>query len=118
MPKTIIGDFIEELGAGMVESKLEHVISDAALSAVVHGNGRRKAKAMPALIRFKCAPYSSLKERVLPVRLSALTGRDELGITLRIVKHDEILEDITHEFKSLLESNLDGSDIKTYIGSV
>lgn len=44
MSKTNITEFIGELGAGTVESKLEHVLSDAALSAVMHGDGKRKSK--------------------------------------------------------------------------
>lgn len=44
MPKTDVVDFLGELGAGTVQEKLEQVLSDVALSVVLHGDGRKKGK--------------------------------------------------------------------------
>lgn len=44
MPQTNVKDFIEELGAGVFIEKLAHVLSDAALATITHGNGTKKAK--------------------------------------------------------------------------
>lgn len=44
MANTNINDFIEEIGAGVVKEKIEHVLSEAALATVIHGAGKRKGK--------------------------------------------------------------------------
>lgn len=44
MAETNIDDFISELGAGVFKEKLSHVLSEAALGTILHGNGKRKGK--------------------------------------------------------------------------
>jgi len=44
MKETSVGNFIEELGAGVFREKLAHALSEAALATVTHGNGKRKGK--------------------------------------------------------------------------
>lgn len=78
----------------------------------------KDSNAMPALILFKCKPYSSLHSRSFPVRASVLTSGNSPKIIFRIIKHEEILEDMAEEFKRSLEEKLEDSDIKTYLGSM
>lgn len=42
--ETNVDDFISELGAGIFKEKLAHALSQAGLSAVNHGDGKRKPK--------------------------------------------------------------------------
>jgi len=44
MSKTNVDEFMDELNAGILKEKMAHVLSEAALGVVVHGNGRVKAK--------------------------------------------------------------------------
>lgn len=41
---TNVDDFIGELGAGVIKEKLSHVLSEAALGVITHGNGNKKGK--------------------------------------------------------------------------
>ncbi len=42
--KTNVEDFMGELGAGAFTQKLAHILSEAALNQVLHGQGNKKSK--------------------------------------------------------------------------
>jgi hypothetical protein len=41
MPQTNVDDFISELGAGVFKEKLAHILSEAAMGTILHGNGKK-----------------------------------------------------------------------------
>lgn len=44
MPETNVEDFVSGLGVGVIKKKIAHVLSEAALATVLHGNGSKKGK--------------------------------------------------------------------------
>lgn len=81
---------------------------------------RIEAKAsgdMPSIIKFKCAPYAGLDERVFEIRISILTGDDKPKLSFRILKLESIQEEIAEEFKGKLSDALKENKIDTFIGN-
>jgi len=73
---------------------------------------------LPALITFKCAPYSHMQEREFQMRLSILTGHDKPSISMRLIQMEKATEEMTEEFKSIIIKELESTKIKTFIGSI
>jgi len=77
-----------------------------------------KQDGLPSFIVFKCVPYEGLKERPFHMRLSLRTARgDAPSFVLRIVRLEREQEEITKEFRGLLDEKFKSTDIKTYIGT-
>jgi len=72
---------------------------------------------IPSSFCFTCMPYVGLSDRQFYLRLSLITGGEKPVFILRIIKHDEIKEEMTKEFKSILDDSLKDDDIKIFIGS-
>ena len=53
-----------------------------------------QAEQIPQRMAFTCAPFSGLQERTFALRLSILTGGDKPRMKLRIVLHEQHLEEI------------------------
>jgi uncharacterized protein YfdQ (DUF2303 family) len=72
----------------------------------------------PAIINFTCQPYADLNERTFSLRLGVLTTNPP-GVTLRIVRQEQIGEEMAEEFKALLEVRLNSMEpkIPTLIGT-
>lgn len=76
-----------------------------------------KAKGdLPAFIKFTCTPYPCLTERTFVMRVSILTGSEKPVLTLRVLKLEQIEEEIAIEFKDKLAENLKEATIKVYLG--
>lgn len=76
-----------------------------------------KAKdAEPAYLYFTCIPYTGLKARTFEMRLSIITGETP-RLTLRIVRHEQAVEEMSEELKTLLIEQLKGDQVTTYLGS-
>lgn len=62
----------------------------------------RNANSLPAEIEFKCVPYQNLEQRAFTLRLSILTSSDAPKMSLRIARHEQVIEEMAEEFKDLL----------------
>lgn len=78
------------------------------------------AMIMPAIVNFKCKPYSDLIEREFVLRVSILTGDDKPVLVMRVLQLEAVQEEITEEFKALIVDSLEekGCATKTFIGNV
>lgn len=72
---------------------------------------------MPAYIMFKTSPYIGLSQRDLIVRLSVLTGGPKIEVSLRINQHEAVKEEMAEEFQSILELDLESTEMPVYIGN-
>ncbi len=73
---------------------------------------------LPSLIRFTCVPYLHLKPREFSFRVSVLTGGDRPTLSLRLIKLEEMKEQIADEFKAVIVDGLFPTDAEVYMGSV
>lgn len=64
---------------------------------------------IPTKIEFSCYPYKELSERKFTLRLGVLTGGDKPYITLRIIKHEEHIEDMAMELADKTSEKLGGT---------
>lgn len=83
----------------------------------LHSIGAKNKDSLPAFILFKCVPYSGLPERKFIIRVSILTGYEKPIFNLRIVKQEQHIEEMAEEFKAIVIEGLEGTEIKTFIGS-
>lgn len=60
------------------------------------------ADPLPATIDFSCQAYAGLPTRTFRVRLSVITGSDKPAIGLRIVKHEQHVEEMAQELAQLV----------------
>tara|TARA_R110002110_G_scaffold415835_1_gene657179 strand:- start:11646 stop:12449 length:804 start_codon:yes stop_codon:yes gene_type:complete len=68
----------------------------------------------PARFIFKCVPFEGLQERSIALRLSIVTG-EKPRFTLRIIRPDQLRQEIVEEFRQLLVAQL-GNDLPVAIG--
>lgn len=71
----------------------------------------------PVAFSFTCKPYTDLQERTFLLRISPITGRDALGFGLKVLKLEEIQEEIALEFKDKLIEGFADTEVKTFIGN-
>lgn len=67
---------------------------------------------IPTLIYFTCQPYDALEERVFVMRLSILTSEPQPTLRLRIVKHEEHVEEMAKELALIVRMELGADDDK------
>lgn len=72
---------------------------------------------LPAVIEFSCEPFSGLSERTFRIRVAINTGSAEPKFNLRIVGLEAAQDEITDEFKKLVEEKLKDLPINVFIGS-
>lgn len=72
---------------------------------------------IPAMVYFTCTPYTGLAERTFVMRLGVLTGGDKPAINLRIIKHEEHVQEVADELRSRLETAFVGKSVACRIGS-
>ena len=75
-----------------------------------------KDKPLPSLINFSCNPFRSLPMRKFTMRVSILTGSKAPRFKLRVVCKEKHLEEMSCEFKELIDIMFKDIDIDTYIG--
>lgn len=77
----------------------------------------KSADMPPAYLHFTCEPYRGLAVRTFDIRLSIITDRAP-ALTLRIVRHETVQEEMAEEFENLINSKLNEIQppIKTFIG--
>lgn len=68
---------------------------------------------LPTQIRFICAPYTGIKERIFIARLGVMTGEKAPSITLRIINFETHIEEMAAEFASLIR---DQSTLPVFVG--
>ncbi|MEQ4765163.1 YfdQ family protein [Providencia rettgeri] len=96
----------------------DHEDSDFSAKRSVMENVEAKSKdIMPAAFEFKCTPYEELQERAIKLRYSILTSHDTPALILRIVQLENLEEQMAQEFRDLLASKFEGSQIETFIGN-
>lgn len=98
------------------KDEASHTVSDfgarqSGLSEIEAVSG---AGELPSLIEANVVPAQGLRPRIIPLRLSVITG-DKPGIVLRIVSLETIQEAIAIEFRDLLESLL-ANNVPVHIG--
>lgn len=71
---------------------------------------------IPTLIYFKCQPYDVLEERVFVMRLSILTSEPQPTLRMRIVKHEEHIEQMADELADKVNAALGRPDGAVLIG--
>jgi uncharacterized protein YfdQ (DUF2303 family) len=72
---------------------------------------------LPAFITLTLKPYADLQERSITLRCSILTGSDKPVFTLRIVKQEELDEQLVNEFKQLIQNKVKPLNTSVFIGS-
>lgn len=96
----------------------DHEDSDFSAKKSIMENVEAKSKdIMPAAFEFKCTPYEELQERAIKLRYSILTSHDTPALVLRIVQLENLEEQMAQEFRDLLASKFEGSQIETFIGN-
>lgn len=76
------------------------------------------AALFPSFIHFRCAPYEDLQERSLTLRVSTTHSEHKPPtVTLRLVRKNQIIEDIAKEFAAKISEELAGVTDKIYLGS-
>lgn len=96
----------------------DHGVSDFAAERTDLERIEARGRDMPPPARFifKCVPYEGLKERSIALRLSIVTG-EKPRFTLRIIRPDQLRQEIVEEFRDLLVSRL-GKDIPLVVGTL
>lgn len=96
----------------------DHEDSDFSANRSVMESVEAKSKdIMPAVFEFKCTPYEELQERAIKLRYSILTSHDTPALILRIVQLENLEEQMAQEFRDLLASKFEGTQIETFIGN-
>lgn len=96
----------------------DHEDSDFSAKRSIMENVEAKSKdIMPAAFEFKCTPYEELQEHIIKLRYSILTSHDTPTLVLRIVQLENLEEQIAQEFRDLLASKFEGTQIETFIGN-
>jgi len=76
----------------------------------------RNANNLPAYIHVTLKPYADLQERTISLRCSLLTGGSEPVFSLRIIKEEELDEELVNEFKNLIQEKVKPLNTNVYIG--
>ncbi|MBS3998128.1 MAG: DUF2303 family protein [Hydrogenophaga sp.] len=74
--------------------------SRSAFESVTASSG---ADPLPTTIYFACEPYAGLSPRTFVLRLSILTGNDKPALCLRIVKHQEHVEEMAADLAKVVD---------------
>lgn len=69
---------------------------------------------LPTLIQFTCVPYAEFKEFVFDIRPSVITG-DPVKLTARLVRKEEVREEIAEHFCQLIENRFDDKELNVPI---
>lgn len=72
---------------------------------------------IPTTIYFECQPYADLAARLFVLRLGVLTGGDKPMVNLRIVKHEEHLEEMARELADKITQAFGDTEIPVLLGS-
>lgn len=72
----------------------------------------KSVEVLPHRLLFRCVPFKGLGERVFPVRLGIRTGGEKPQFTLKIVRHQEITDQIGEEFVTLLKTALPSASVQ------
>ena len=72
---------------------------------------------IPTTIYFECQPYADLAARLFVLRLGVLTGGDKPAINLRIIKHEENLEEMARELADKITQAFGDTEIPVLLGS-
>ncbi|MCW2254386.1 uncharacterized protein YfdQ (DUF2303 family) [Providencia alcalifaciens] len=72
---------------------------------------------MPATFGFTCIPYEELQNCTIKLRYSILTSQDTRTLVLRFVQLENLEEQIAQEFRDLLASKFEETQIETFIGN-
>lgn len=86
----------------------------AARTAIEEIEARSKV-GLPAGFTFNAVPYLGLPSREFVLRMQVLTGEDTPRLVLRIVREEQVAEEIVQDFRSRLLNELDGH-IDLFIG--
>ena len=89
----------------------------ASMSAMERIEAKNQDK-IPATMIFTTEPYNGLRVREIEVRIGLLTTEDKPKIVLRILRLEQLQEDIAGEFKDEILNSTEGLEIKTFIGEV
>jgi len=89
--------------ARKVESSEENFGATRSVLESVQAKGKH---GLPSFIDFACHPYSGLLARTFRLRMSILTGAEKLSVVLRIVKHEEHVEQMAEEVRALVEKHV------------
>ncbi len=96
----------------------DHEDSDFSAKRSIMENVEAKSKdIMPAAFEFKCTPYEELQEHAIKLRYSILTSQETPTLVLRIVQLENLEEQIAQEFRDLLASKFEETQIETFIGN-
>ena len=71
---------------------------------------------IPSVFTFKCIPYVGLPERSLTLKVGIITTGEKPKVSLRIVRFDQLSEDIAEEFKKVIVDQTNDLEIETLIG--
>jgi uncharacterized protein YfdQ (DUF2303 family) len=77
----------------------------------------KNKNSLPAFITLTLKPYADLQERSITLRCSILTSSDKPVFTLRIVKQEELDEQLVNEFKTLIQTKVKPLNTSVFIGS-
>ncbi|MFC0709242.1 DUF2303 family protein [Azorhizophilus paspali] len=66
----------------------------------------KSQETLPGALHFTCIPYEGLGKRLITLRLSILTGGDKPVLKPRWVGEEQTREEIAHDFKSVLASEI------------
>lgn len=66
---------------------------------------------------FTCSPYSGFEDRTFRLPLSALTSSESIKLKLRIQEFEPVQEEISGEFRNMIESQLFADAFNVWMGS-
>lgn len=72
---------------------------------------------LPHAISFRCKPYECIDFRNFVIRVSVLKSHEKPRFSLRVIQLELHQEQMANEFSELVKTSLEGTDIKTYMGS-
>ncbi len=73
---------------------------------------------IPAELQFSCIPYTGIDALTFTIKIQLLTSHEKPKIKARIIKLEQIEDEIADEFKLKLTQQLNGLKIKAFIGKV
>ena len=75
------------------------------------------SEGLPGYFELTCIPYPGFAERIFRIEMSVLTSDDAPKLKLRIVRKQDIQQEMGDELKTLLSDGLDDTDTMIYSGS-
>lgn len=96
-----------------------HEVGDFAASKSAMECVEAKSKLqLPKYFVFNCHPYKGLSNQAFTLRLSILTGGDSPVLVARLIKAEQLQENIAKEFADKLTDALKDTDISVNIGTI